>query len=73
MTLFVQLAIFVVSAIVSYASRPKTSAPKASVLDDFKFPQGTEGTSQIEVFGTCWVDDWMVLGVGNFRTTPIRK
>lgn len=41
-----------VSAIVFYASRPKTSAPKASVLDDFKFPQGTEGTSQIEVFGT---------------------
>lgn len=68
-----QIAILIVSAVISYATRRKTAAPKASTLDDFNFPQGTEGTAQIEVFGTCWVDDWMVLGVGNFRTSPIRK
>ena len=69
----IQLAILVVSAIISYATRPKTATPKASTLEDFSFPQGTEGTAQIEVFGTCWVDNWMVLGAGNFRTSPIRK
>ncbi len=71
--MWVQLAIMVVSMIVSYATRPKLQSAKAAALEDFDFPQGTEGTPQIEVFGTCWVDDWMVLGVGNFRTTPIRK
>ena len=69
----VQLAIFVASVVISYANRPKTVAPKASALEDFNFPQGTEGTAQVEVFGTCWVDNWMVLGAGNFRTSPIRK
>lgn len=71
--MWVQIAILVVSMIVSYATRPQTKATKPAALEDFNFPQSTEGTSQIEVFGTCWVDDWMVLGAGNFRTSPIRK
>lgn len=71
--MWVQLAIFVVSAIISYALAPKQKSPKAKTLDDFDFPQGTEGTPQIEVFGTVWVTDWMVLGVGNFRTSPVKK
>ena len=69
----IQIAVLIVSAVISYATRPKQTTPKASALEDFKFPQGTEGTAQIEVFGTCWVDNWMVLGAGNFRTSPIRK
>lgn len=68
-----QIAILIVSAVISYATRPKTATPKASTLEDFNFPQGVEGTPQVEVFGTCWVDNWMVLGAGNFRTSPIRK
>ena len=68
-----QLAILIFSAIISSAFRPKASTPKPAAIEDFNFPQGTEGTSQIEVFGTCWVGDWMVLGAGNFRTSPIRK
>lgn len=71
--MWVQLAVFVVSLIVAYATRPKPKAARASTLDDFNFPQGTEGTPQIEVFGTCWVSDWMVLGVGNFRSEAVRK
>lgn len=68
-----QLAVFVVSLVVSYAMRPKPTQAKANTLEDFSFPQGAEGTPQIEVFGTCWVSDWMVLGVGNFRTSPVIK
>lgn len=71
--IWVQIAIWVASAVIAYATRPKQSAAKASALEDFDFPQGTEGTCQIEAFGTVWINDWMVLGVGNFRTTPIRK
>lgn len=68
-----QIAVLIISAVVSYVARTKQTTPKASTLEDFNFPQGTEGTAQIEVFGTCWVDNWMVLGAGNFRTSPIRK
>ena len=71
--MWVQLAVFVVSAIIAHATRPKPKAAKPAALGDFEFPQGTEGTPQIEIFGTCWVSDWMVLGVGNFRTTAVRK
>lgn len=72
--MWVQIAVFLVSLLVSYASRPRArSSAKAATLEDFDFPQGTEGTEQIEVFGTVWVDDWMVLGVGNFSTKAIRR
>lgn len=68
-----QIAVMVVSMIVSYAAQPKPKTPKAAALEDFDFPQSTEGTPQIWVFGDVWLDDWMVLGVGNFRTTAIRR
>lgn len=68
-----QLALLVVSYVISAAMRPKQHQAKAAALEDFDFPQGTEGTAQVEVFGTVWVNEWMVLGVGNFRTQPVRK
>lgn len=68
-----QIALFVISLVVSYATRPKPQQAKAATLGDFDFPQGTEGTPQIEVFGTVWISDWMVLGVGNFRTQAVQK
>lgn len=68
-----QIAVLVVSIAISAVFRPKQTSAKPSALEDFSFPQGAEGTPQIEVFGTVWVEDWMVLGVGNFRTSPIRK
>lgn len=71
--MFQLIAMIVLSAVVSRLTRPKTQNAKAATLGDFDFPQSTEGSPQIEVFGTCWVSDWMVLGVGNFRTSPVRK
>ena len=68
-----QLALLVFSYVISAAMRPKQQQAKAASLDDIDFPQGTEGTAQVEVFGTVWVNEWMVLGVGNFRTQPVRK
>lgn len=71
--MLVQLAIFIVSAVINYAIRPKATAPKAAALSDFDFPQSTEGTAQIFVFGDVWLDDWCVVGVGNYRTEPVRR
>lgn len=69
-----QILILIASLIISYALAPKPpDASKPTALADIDFPQADEGTPQMVIFGDVWVDDWMVLGVGNYRTTPIRK
>lgn len=47
----------------------ETRPPEA--FSEIDFPQADEGTPQAVFFGECWTQDWMVLGVGNYRTTPI--
>lgn len=69
--MWVQIAIMVVALLVEYALAPKPPNAKPAALSDFTFPQSTEGTPQAVIFGDCWTEDWMVIGVGNFRTTPI--
>ena len=71
--MWVQLAIFVASVVISYATRPKAAVPKPAAIEDFDFPQSTEGTAQVFIFGDVWIEDWMVVGVGNYRTSPIRR
>ncbi|VFR34589.1 Phage protein [plant metagenome] len=71
--MWVQIAILVVSLIVSYATRPRPTTPKASAFGADDFPQAEEGTAQCVIFGDVWVEDWMVLGVGNFRTQAIKS
>ncbi|MCA0240160.1 MAG: hypothetical protein LCI02_04815 [Proteobacteria bacterium] len=71
---YVQIAIYIIALIVAVAARRKSgAAPKAAALEDLEFPQSTEGTAQMIIFGDVWVRDWMVLGVGNFRAEPILK
>ncbi len=67
----VQIAIMIVSLLLEYAPTPRPPKAKPAALSDFDFPQSTEGTPQAVIFGDCWTEDWMVLGVGNFRTTPV--
>lgn len=69
---WVQIALFVISAYISYANRPKYTQPDPGGLADIDFPQAEEGTPQAVFFGDCWSGDWMVLGVGNYRTSPIK-
>jgi hypothetical protein len=57
---------------VSYLTAPKPKNAKPAMLSDFDLPQSTEGTAQMWVFGDVWLEDWMVLGVGNYRTGAIR-
>lgn len=71
--MWVQIAMLAVSWLLSYAARPKPIIPKAAAFEDFDFPQCEEGTPQCVVFGDVWTEDWMVLGVGDYRTEAIRK
>lgn len=66
------IAIMAISAFVSFKNRPKTTVPKPVAFEDFNFPQFEEGTPQSVFFGDNWTEDWMVLGVGKYRTRPIK-
>ena len=68
-----QLLIFAFSVLISAVSRPKAATPKPAAFEDFDFPQSTEGTAQVFIFGDVWIEDWMVVGMGNYRTSPIRR
>lgn len=72
MTIWVYIAIMVVNLAISYANRPKSKTPRPVAFEDFDFPQFEEGTAQAVIFGDCWTPDWMVLGIGNYRTTKIK-
>ena len=71
--MWIQLAILIASMVVSYALRPKPEKPQPTAFGDIEFPQAAEGTPQAVVFGDVWTSDWMVLGVGNYRTTEIHS
>lgn len=69
---WIQIALLVVSLAVSVAAASKTIQPKPAAFEDIQFPQFEEGTPQCVIFGDCWTGDWMVLGVGNYRTEEIK-
>lgn len=71
--MWVQLALILVSMVLSVALAPKPKAPKPSTIEDIEAPQVKEGTPQVVVFGDCWVKGWTVLGMGNFRSQPIKS
>lgn len=73
--MWVQLAILIISIIVTVATRPhaKGNQAAAATMDDFDIPQAKEGTPQMIIFGDCWCTDWTVIGMGNFRSSPIRS
>lgn len=73
MDILVYLGLMLASYFIASALAPKPADAKPAALADFDFPQSTEGTAQAVVFGDVWIEGWMVLGVGNYRTTPIRK
>lgn len=64
------IASYVISSLVA---RPKrTAAPTPATEEEFDFPQADEGTPQAIVFGDCWLNGWMVLWHGNYRTVAIK-
>lgn len=73
MEIVTALIYIAVSVYITYALQPKVQAPPPAAFEDFDFPQAEEGTPQAVIFGDCWSEDWMVLAVGNYRTTEIRS
>lgn len=70
--LWVQLAILIVSALISYALAPKPPVPKPASLQDFDAPTAEEGRPVPVIFGTVWMRGPNVLWYGDLRSTPIR-
>jgi hypothetical protein len=67
------LIMLAASLLITVALTPKVKPPPPAAFGDFDFPQSDEGTPQAVYFGECWSGGWMVLAVGNYRTTAITK
>ena len=65
--------LLIASIIISVAMAPKIQQPTPTAFEDIEFPSADEGTPQAVFFGDCWTEDWMVLTVGKYRTTPIKS
>lgn len=63
--------LMIASIVISVALAPKVQAQPPAAFEDIDFPQADEGTPQAVFFGDCWTEDWLVITVGNYRTTPI--
>lgn len=66
------LFLLVASTIITIAMTPKVKPPSPTAFEDIEFPQADEGTPQAVIFGDCWSGDWMVCGVGNYRTKAVK-
>ncbi|WP_069861473.1 hypothetical protein [Pseudomonas citronellolis] len=67
--MWVQIAILVVSALISYATRQKPQKPKPQ---EATAPVVEDGKRQRRIYGTVWVDDSIVLGWKEIGQDPIR-
>jgi hypothetical protein len=73
MTGWEYLIVMIISWVVSAALAPKPKTPPPAAMEDFEFPQAEEGTPQAVIFGDVWIEGWMVLEYGNYRTEAIES
>lgn len=66
----VQLIMLAISAILSYALRPKVEAPKPV---DGKAPTVEDGQAALEVYGEYWIDDEFILAHKPVGTEKIKS
>lgn len=71
--IFVQIALIIVSALISYALTPKPKPPKPAAITDFDVPTAEEGREIPVVFGEPWITGPNVLWYGDLRSEPIKK
>lgn len=71
--MWIQLVIFIVSALIQLATRPKVKPPAAATLNDVNIPTIAQGTPVPVVFGEVWADNWMVLWYGDMHNQPIKQ
>lgn len=68
-----QIAMMVISALISYALAPKPPKPKPHLIDDFDIPQANEGDPFVWVFGECFLRSPQVAAWGDLRNQPIKS
>lgn len=66
----VQLIIAIVSAIISYALRPKPKSQPPAQLDT---PTVDDGQSTLEIHGDCWIDEEFILAQKVVGKVPIKS
>ena len=71
--IWVQIAVMIVAAVVSYALTPKPPQPKPAALQDFDVPTAEEGRPIPVIFGTCWIKGANCLWYGDLTAEPIRS
>ena len=69
--MWVQLAILVVAAILSYALTPKPQTTPPDTLSDVSVPTIEIGKPVSVAFGDVWIDDSNVLWYGDLSSQPI--
>lgn len=70
--IWVQIAIMIASALLSYALAPKPVQPPKPSLEDFNFPTAEAGRPIPVVFGTVFISGANILWYGDLDTTPIK-
>lgn len=64
------VAVFVVSALISFAFRPKPEGAKPQTA---RAPRVEEGKKIPKIYGTIWINDPMILGFKRIGTDPIKS
>lgn len=65
----------VIAVVISYAFAPSSrssSSSRAAAFEAGNLPVADEGTRIYEAFGDVNIDDWMVIGYGDYRTRNIK-
>jgi hypothetical protein len=71
--MWVQLAVLVVAAILSYALTPKPQTQPPDTLSDVSVPTIEIGKPVSVAFGDVWIDDSNVLWYGDLSSQPIQS
>lgn len=66
-------ALFVVSLVISYATRPKMEKPKPAGLNEISAPTAEVGREIPVLFGTRKITGPNVVWYGDLRTSPVKK
>ena len=70
--MWVQLALLVLSAVVTAMLTPKPPAPKKATLADFQVPTAEQDRAIPVVFGRVWVTGPNVVWYGDLSTVAIK-
>lgn len=65
------LIMIAISLIITTSMAPKPAKREPEQFEDLDFPQTDDGTPQTVIFGDVWINDWTIVGIGNYRTTEM--